>query len=193
MRRLLPPLIALALTLVVPNAAAAGVVFGSFVNPGMAEAQRDRVAAGLDVAVRVVAVDINGERRYRVVAGEEGTESQARSILARARNAGYLDAWYWPGVAPPARVASPERAPVEQEPTPTAVAEAEPEPVPEPQPIPEAVDRQEAQVAVEDPAPAEVAERPLASASSAGQMRLDVGDPIVVPATTAWTSSSTAT
>ena len=99
MRRRLPPLIALALTLVTLNAAAAGVVFGSFVNPGMAEAQRDRVAAGLGVAVRVVAVDINGERRYRVVAGEDGTEAQARSILARARAAGYLDVWYWPGVA----------------------------------------------------------------------------------------------
>ena len=186
MRRLLPPLIALALTLAVPNAAAAGVVFGSFVNPGMAEAQRNRVAAGLDVAVRVVAVDINGERRYRVVAAEEGTEAQARGILAQARAAGYLDAWYWPGVAPPlvapSVVAPSERVvPSESGPTPTAVAEAQREPVGEPQPIAEAAARQEAQVAAEHPAPAETAKRPLASASSAGQMRLDAGDPIVVP------------
>ncbi|MDE0007002.1 MAG: SPOR domain-containing protein, partial [Gammaproteobacteria bacterium] len=169
MRRLLPPSIALALTLVALNAAAAGVVFGSFVNRGMADAQRDRVAAGLEVAVRVVAVDVNGERHYRVVAGEEGTETQARSMLARARAAGFSDAWYWPGVAPPR--ATP---PIDPEPAPTAVAQTEPATVERPGPVdPDA----EAQVAAEDVAPLDVEPPAVAAASGAGQMRLDVGDP----------------
>ncbi|MYE23647.1 MAG: hypothetical protein F4Y01_06845, partial [Gammaproteobacteria bacterium] len=169
MRRLLPPSIALALTLLALNAAAAGVVFGSFVNRPMADAQRDRVAAGLDVAVRVVAVDVNGQRRYRVVAGEQGTETQARNILARARATGYLDAWYWPGVAPPART-----APVDFEPAPI-IAEAEPEPIAEP--IPKA-----AITPTREPAVAQQLQtRPSGRASSGRQVRLDVGDPIVVP------------
>ncbi len=185
MRRLLPPLIALALTSMALNAVAAGVVFGSFVNRDMADAQRERVAVGLDVAVRVVPVDINGERRYRVVAGEEGTEAQARNILARARDAGFPDAWYWPGVAPPTvvprtvaprTVAPPTRvAPAEPQPMPAAVADAEP--MADPQPAPQAPIKAEAQTE----APADVEVQSVASASSDGQMRLDVGDAIVVP------------
>ena len=173
MRRLLPPLIVLALTLVAPHAVAAGVVFGSFVNQAMAGAHRDRVAASLDVAVRVVAVDVNGVRRYRVVAGEDGTEEQARGMLARARDAGYLDAWYWPGVAPV------RARPLEPEPLPTAVAETAPVPAPaKPAPKPATTPESGQQDRV-------VAERPptLATgrATEGAQLRLDVADPIVVP------------
>ena len=71
---------------------AGAAVFGSYLDPALADLQRQRVGSALGISVFLAGTTIAGEPGHRIVS-ETMPERAARALIERASGAGF-DAWY---------------------------------------------------------------------------------------------------
>ena len=94
MRRVLPAVLAGAAMWLCNEAFAAAAVFGSFQARGNAERFCTELVRHPELGVRVVAVESDRGRLYRVIS-QSGDEGETRALMARARALGITAVWYW--------------------------------------------------------------------------------------------------
>ena len=87
---------------------AGAAVFGSYLDPALADLQRQRVGSALGISLFLAGTTIAGEPGHRIVS-ETMPERAARALIERASGAGF-DAWYLsaPARTPAVDVASTE-------------------------------------------------------------------------------------
>ena len=94
MRRLLPALLAGAAMWLCGEALAAAAVLGSFQARSNAERFCTELVGHPELGVRVVAVDTDRGRLYRVIS-RSGDEGETRALMARVQALGITAVWYW--------------------------------------------------------------------------------------------------
>ena len=97
-------------------------VFGSFLDPALAERQRQSIGASLGIVLRVVRMSKDGARYYRIVS-EPQSEQAVRELIERARGEG-RDAWFLAAAVVPEATRQP---PVPRQPAVEAVAATTPQ------------------------------------------------------------------
>ena len=137
MRRVfMPALLAGAAMWLCGETFAAAAVFGSFQSRGNAERFCTELVRHPELGVRVVAVETERGRLYRVISAP-GDERQTRALMAQAQALGIAPAWYWadaPDTEPATAVA--EQAPPAEPPLPAASEDVPPtRTAPEPAPV----------------------------------------------------------